>query len=230
MKNKLFQYSTITSLVQGNYDGELVLSEAAIHGNFGLGTFHALDGEMIALDGVFYQMLSDGTVSVADKNIKSPFLSLCEFSEVDKTLSNANVTSENLLEKIELGDNQNKVAAIKIKGNFKKVSTRTVARQEKPYKKMYEINNLQSDLVFENVEGTIVGFYTPKFLNTIGVEGIHCHFINNKFDQGGHVKSFEIENAIVEIKILNGVNLAFGEKPFASEDLQAHIKKVEGER
>ena len=40
----------------GVYDGDLTYQELARHGDFGLGTFDALDGEMIALDGAFYQI------------------------------------------------------------------------------------------------------------------------------------------------------------------------------
>ena len=40
----------------GVYDGDLTYQELARHGDFGLGTFEALDGEMIALEGVFYQI------------------------------------------------------------------------------------------------------------------------------------------------------------------------------
>ena len=48
----LFQTSTITALSAGDYDGELTVAQLKEQGDFGLGTYDALDGEMIVLDGV----------------------------------------------------------------------------------------------------------------------------------------------------------------------------------
>ncbi|MDE3226620.1 MAG: acetolactate decarboxylase, partial [Nitrospirota bacterium] len=54
LAHELFQTSTIGALMEGVYDGEVTYGELAKHGDFGLGTFNALDGEMIAFDGTFY--------------------------------------------------------------------------------------------------------------------------------------------------------------------------------
>ena len=55
----LFQTSTIEALLDGNYEGDVTFAELEERGDFGLGTFDALDGEMIALDGDFYQVRAD---------------------------------------------------------------------------------------------------------------------------------------------------------------------------
>src|SRR3712207_8423939 len=55
----LFQTSTIEALLDGNYEGDVTFAELEDRGDFGLGTFDALDGEMIALDGDFYQVRAD---------------------------------------------------------------------------------------------------------------------------------------------------------------------------
>ncbi len=49
----LFQTSTLQALMNGVYDGDCSFGELAKHGDFGLGTFAALDGEMVALKGRF---------------------------------------------------------------------------------------------------------------------------------------------------------------------------------
>lgn len=46
---ELFQYSTLEALLGGVYDGEVTVGELLTHGDFGLGTFNSLDGEMIIL-------------------------------------------------------------------------------------------------------------------------------------------------------------------------------------
>lgn len=124
MQNKLFQYSTIVSLVNGNYDGELKFSEAMKNGNFGVGTFHALNGEMIAIDGEFFQMLSDGSIRNVDPEMTSPFLSICDF-KATKSFGNISVNSDDLIDVIVDEPNKNKVVAVRIDGEFSKVSTRT---------------------------------------------------------------------------------------------------------
>ena len=56
----LFQASTIGALLEGAYEGDLSFAELAEHGDLGLGTLNALDGEMIALDGRFYRADVEG--------------------------------------------------------------------------------------------------------------------------------------------------------------------------
>ena len=56
----LFQTSTIEALLEGNYDGDVSFAELEDRRDFDLGTLEALDGEMIALDGAFYQVKADG--------------------------------------------------------------------------------------------------------------------------------------------------------------------------
>src|ERR1700761_8264866 len=83
----LFQVSTSRALVQGVY-GEVVLSSHLLsHGDFGLGTFDELDGEMVVLDGVIYQVRSDGSVHRVDETAGTPFATVLTFSaDEDLTL------------------------------------------------------------------------------------------------------------------------------------------------
>src|SRR3954453_19466447 len=69
----LFQTSTIDALLDGNYEGDISFAELEAQGDFGLGTFDALDGEMIGLDGAFYQVKSDGRAYLVDTRMKTPF-------------------------------------------------------------------------------------------------------------------------------------------------------------
>jgi len=55
------------------------------HGDFGLGTFNALDEEMIRLDGKFYQIKVDGIAYPVDDSMKTPFARVspaeCEYRD-----------------------------------------------------------------------------------------------------------------------------------------------------
>ncbi len=46
---EIFQVSTLNALVEGLYDGEITYGELREHGDFGIGTFNALDGVMILM-------------------------------------------------------------------------------------------------------------------------------------------------------------------------------------
>ena len=55
-KDTLYQVSTLGALMQGVYDGEMEVGKLVQEGDLGIGTFEALDGEMVVLDGWVYQV------------------------------------------------------------------------------------------------------------------------------------------------------------------------------
>lgn len=86
----LFQASTIASLLDGAYDGDLTFAELAEHGDLGLGTLNRLDGEMIAVDGRFYRADLDGRMEEIDPGARTPFAVVVFFSPtVDVTIGSA---------------------------------------------------------------------------------------------------------------------------------------------
>ncbi len=84
-KDILFQVSTIDALLEGIYDGDITCRELKSHGDFGIGTFNGLDGEMIELGGNIYQCRADGVAYPADDSTKVPFAAVT-FFEPDKTV------------------------------------------------------------------------------------------------------------------------------------------------
>jgi alpha-acetolactate decarboxylase len=61
---ELYQTSLMSALITGIYEGEATYGEIRKHGDFGLGTFNQLDGEMIGFDGTFYQLTNvEGTLA-----------------------------------------------------------------------------------------------------------------------------------------------------------------------
>ena len=68
-----FQVSTLGALNAGVYEGAATFSELKQHGNFGLGTLEGLDGEMVAFNGNFYQIKSDGVAYPVTDEMKTPF-------------------------------------------------------------------------------------------------------------------------------------------------------------
>jgi acetolactate decarboxylase len=75
----MFQVSTATALVEGIYQGAVRVATLREHGDLGLGTF-GLDGEMVIVDGHFFQVRSDGSVREVDDNVLSPFALITGFA------------------------------------------------------------------------------------------------------------------------------------------------------
>jgi acetolactate decarboxylase len=63
----LFQVSTSGALVAGVYAGAVSVQGLLEHGDFGLGIFANLDGEMVVLEGHVYQVQGTGRVSEAPR-------------------------------------------------------------------------------------------------------------------------------------------------------------------
>ena len=158
----VFQASTIDALLAGVYDGDISIQQVQQEGDFGIGTYDALDGEMILLDGAMYQVKADGKVYLPDPLGKTPFATVCNFS-ADTALplpAGADFeTVEQLLD--DYAPNQNLFYAIKIEGHFKSMHTRSVPSQQKPYLPLKEVTKNQPEFTMTNVSGTIVGSGAP---------------------------------------------------------------------
>src|ERR1700683_333713 len=83
--NEVYQTSTMGALLDGVYDGDVTIRELLRHGDFGLGTFNSLDGEMLVLDGVCYQLRGDGSAAIADLDELTPFAAVTWFRP-DRTI------------------------------------------------------------------------------------------------------------------------------------------------
>ena len=82
----VYQTSTMAALLDGIYDGDVTIADLLSHGDFGLGTFNHLDGEMVVLDGTCYHLRADGTARIASPQDKTPFAAVLQFRP-DKTIT-----------------------------------------------------------------------------------------------------------------------------------------------
>jgi acetolactate decarboxylase len=76
----IYQVSTATALVEGIYEGAVRVGTLREHGDLGLGTFENLDGEMVIVDGHFFQARSDGSVRECGNDVLSPFAVVTPFA------------------------------------------------------------------------------------------------------------------------------------------------------
>lgn len=232
-KDILMQVSTIDALLNSIYDGEITVSELKQHGNFGLGTFNGLDGEMFAIDGRFYQITSDGKARQPDSNIKTPFAAVTFFEADQSLVLRPGVNFDSLKEQTDkVIPTQNIFYAIRIEGVFKTVKARSVPKQGKPYKPIKEIVKNQPIFIYENVEGIMGGFRCPPYVKGINVPGYHFHFLTKDGKKGGHVLEFTVQEAVLKIDHTSVFSIMLPhDKAFYSTDLtqdkEADLKKVE---
>lgn len=199
--NALFQTSTISALSQGMYNGDMSFSQLRQQGDFGIGTFNDLDGEMIALDGFFYQAKTDGNLyPLSLQETKTPFATVTFFSSDITQTVNRQTTQAELKQTIDrFLKSQNIFYAIKVKGTFPYIKVRSVPAQKKPYPALDTAVQDQVIFEFENIKGTLVGFWCPAYAPKINVPGYHFHFISKDKKKGGHVLDFTITNATIAI-------------------------------
>src|SRR3954454_12673301 len=93
----LFQASTIGALLDGAYEGDVTFAELAEHGDLGLGTLNALDGEMIAVDGSFYRADVEGAINEVDPETRTPFAVLTWFTPTTEVEISEPVSHEEMM-------------------------------------------------------------------------------------------------------------------------------------
>ena len=233
-RNTVTQISTIDALLAGVYDGQMSCARLMEYGTLGIGTFDHLDGEMILLDGEMYQVKSDGRVYRPEGQLTTPFAAVCRFSEGEAFEFQGPVNYAGVKAFLDKQvPNQNLFCAIKIEGRFKKIRTRSVPAQKKPYPPLARVTARQPEFTAQNIYGTIVGFRCPPFVKGINVPGYHLHFLSDAGDFGGHLLAFEMENGHGAVDVLNRFVLILPENREAlksvdlSKDRSKELKGVE---
>lgn len=189
----LFQTSTIDALLQEEYDGDIDFAELAGRGDFGLGTLDALDGEMIALDGGFYQVKADGRAYEIDRRARTPFAVVTFFEpNLSRTLATPTDFDGFCTYLDRLVGDEAPCCAVRLDGRFEYVKTRSVPRQHKPYPPLIEVVKRQPTFELRDVTGSIVGFRFPRYAQGLNVAGYHFHFITQDRSAGGHVLDFRL--------------------------------------
>jgi acetolactate decarboxylase len=184
----LFQASTIGALLDGSFDGDLTFAELAERGDLGLGTLNALDGEMIALDGEFLRADVDGEVTAVGPGERTPFAVVTRFEPTAEGEVAAGLEHETILAALdELAPPGESSFAVRLDGRFAVVRARSVPRQEPPYRPLAEVVADQHVFELIDVEGSMVGFRFPTFVEGIEVAGYHLHFVDATRRRGGHV-------------------------------------------
>lgn len=207
----LFQISSINALVEGIYLGEISVDQLKEHGDFGLGTFESLDGEMVALDGHFFQVTSDGKVREVPGDARTPFSVVTRFqpgNHIDFLRCNSFAEMEVQID--EFRHSNNTFYAIRLDGRFDFVRTRAMHRTAEGVP-LVEAAAHQPEFEFSDIVGSVVGFWSPSYVSTLNVPGYHLHFISEDHSAGGHVLELAGRDLQLRIQEENDLRLALPE-------------------
>ncbi len=207
----IYQVSLIDALMKGDYYGSVTVGELKQHGDTGLGTFDALNGELIMYKGTVYQALSDGTLRVADDSTKVPFANTA-FMETDFSESGVSATSsESLMEAMSQtvsSHGKNSMYVAVIEGTFDTLTIRSENSQTEPYEPFDVV--IKRDEVrwdYSSISGTIVALYFPQYAGSFNSAGWHFHFISDDHTKGGHVLSLSVSNCNITYNKITSLNV-----------------------
>jgi acetolactate decarboxylase len=211
-RDVLFQASMFNALDQGVHEGDFSIRELKKRGDFGIGTFNAIDGEMVVLDGECFQIKADGTALPASDSMRTPFAAVT-FFEPDKVVPLGEFKNYDSLKKYldkEL-PTKNIFHAIKIEATFKYIKGRSIPPQKPPYPSLDKVFETQTISEYRNVRCTLVGFFCPAYIKGINVSGFHFHFVTEDRKTGGHVLECRLEKGVAEIDFTSQFHMVLSE-------------------
>ncbi|NCC24357.1 MAG: acetolactate decarboxylase [Deltaproteobacteria bacterium] len=186
-QRSLFISCPVEALMQGLYQAPTSMTSLKTHGDFGLGTFNGLDGEMIVLDGVVYRAEASGRIRPVDDAVETPFACVTFFAPDTTEEPESPVNRERFWNFLRgLIPSPNMAYAVLIRGEFDLIHARSVPAQQQG-RPLVEAARNQVEFTFTDTRGSLVGFYTPEFIKSLVVPGFHLHFLNHDHTVGGHL-------------------------------------------
>ncbi|WP_171210378.1 MULTISPECIES: acetolactate decarboxylase [unclassified Ruegeria] len=221
--HEYYQASLLSAVMQGVYDGTVTIGDLLKHGDFGLGTFNALDGEMIVIDGVAYRLDGEGKATVASDTAMTPYAAVINFEPAVSLSLDETADKHSFEDRLDgLAEAKNLFYAVRFTGRIKHIKYRNVLRQDKPYRPLLEVVKTQAEFELNDVDGTILGFRCPDYAVGIGVPGYHLHFISSDLSKGGHVLDYTLSSGRLEIDHTSSLHLELPEsRSFSDANLTA---------
>jgi alpha-acetolactate decarboxylase len=205
--NNVYQYSTLSALMQGLCEGGKTASQILSRGDHGLGTVPGMNGEVIIIDGEAYHYSSEKTRKLGDSDLFS-FAMSTQFRPAWETFV-PTVTFDSLSHRLFdfLPSKQNCFLSIRLDGFFNSITFRLIAAQDKAYETPLELIKRQRLSSYTRVRGTMFGFYSPTFASAFSAAGYHLHFISNDRTLGGHVTEFDASLTTISVSVVNEYNV-----------------------
>lgn len=201
---RLFQVGVYGSLIKSVFKGEFTFADLAQHGDFGLGTFDGINGEMLAFDGVFYKIQEDGKVCMAQPDDVTPFANVT-FFKPSLQFQTTDIDSYSTLTK-ELENNitnKNIPYALRFDTLCDCVCFSVVRGQTKPFPPIEQIKKTRIETTIKNISGTILGFWIPPYWSPVAKIGLHLRFISEDRTTGGQLHDVILKQATLKLQPLH---------------------------
>jgi acetolactate decarboxylase len=197
--DSLVQFSLLAALAADDYNGTVPLRDVLAVGDFGVGTFDRLDGEMIVLDGKIFQALADGTVRPADLHGTTPYATVTQFAADGRVEKLSCATLDDLDAQLDRKlPHRNLPYALRVHGLVTSLTVRSVRAQSPPFEPLVDVVKDQATWQHQKLRGTLVGIRCPHWMGTINVSGYHWHFLSDDRQVGGHLLACEFSDCTLE--------------------------------
>ncbi len=184
------QVGTYDYLIAPDYDGLAPVGAVVRGQTLGLGTFDHLDGELVLVGGVPYRIGIDGVPQRAALSRTTPFLQAIRFTPQSSGPIAPGTTCAELAGLVDqLAQTQSGVVAVRVRGTFASLVTRSVAAQPEPYPALASAVAGQTVFALGQRRAVLVGFRTGADLAGTGAPGLHLHGLTADRMAGGHVLS-----------------------------------------
>jgi len=222
----LYQHSTLGALMARQFDGTTTAADLLTHGDTGIGTLEGVNGEVIFLDGEMYHAESSGNINhITDTaHTTLPFATV-HFSAPQTELS---IDKADFNELATLADEfsfHNNFASLRLHGHFENVLVRIAPKSEKPYPSLSTVAENQPTFTAENIDGTIVGYYSPELYQGAVAAGWHLHFLSDDHEYGGHLLAMDATNLVGSLEEFSDFQLHL---PIDSADFKNHTLDLNG--
>ncbi len=212
--SRLYLCAPVNAIVEGIYEEHIPFSQIKRHGDFGLGTFDKLDGEMVMLDGRVFQMRADGCVAEVGDDALTPFACVTFYRPERYLELDGELSYDDFLRRLQESlPSPNIFYAFRIEGEFAHMKVRSVPKSE-CYIPLVEIAKEQPVFEFSDIRGTLAGFYTPDFMASVSVPGMHLHFLSDDLAHGGHLLNCRPRRVRAGIQPIYTVELALPTTPY----------------
>ncbi|SFF14840.1 acetolactate decarboxylase [Thermoflexibacter ruber] len=130
----VYQYSIMDALLAGVYDGNMTFENLKKHGDFGIGGFNRLDGELLMNEGIVYKIRFNGNIEQVSDNDSTGIAFVKDFTpDIQFIIQAKGLNYPMLKDSITQRIKENSIYAIRISGKLKTMNARSPHPSSKPY-------------------------------------------------------------------------------------------------
>jgi acetolactate decarboxylase len=174
------------------------------------------------VDGACYRVGGGGSVAAADDGWEVPFAVVTRFVPDDSSALASFATLAELEATLDdLRPSENVFVGLRIEGRFARLSLRAACKAGAG-EGLVAATSHQSEFTAGDVDGTLVGFWTPIYATAVNVPGYHFHFLGADHSVGGHVLDAQAGPLEVGLHVESDLHIVI---PQTAEFLQADLSR-----